>query len=233
MTPFLLDLLVLLIVGFCIWQGYRKGLILTVAGVVIILISAFAGGRIANQYSESFAGKIQPVLGWLADDAIDEAARGKGRLADITDQKLLSEIAYDTLDGLGISFVNKDSLVGKIFEDMADKELSFREAVSFNFLRAVSYMILCVFGFVVVMILLTLLIHFIAAVFKLPVLKTADKIGGIAAGLVYAVLILTVLGWALKYAGMFVPQELIERTVLLKMFYKSNLLTGLLGSIAK
>ncbi len=233
MTPFMLDILALLIIGFCIWQGYRKGLILTVAGVLIILISSWSAGKIAAQYSEAFADKIQPVLGWLADDAIDEAARGKGRLIDITDQKTLSEIAQDALGGMGFSFVDKEGLAGKVFDYMAEKELSFREAVTFTFLKSLSYMILCVFGFIVVMILLTLLIHFIAAVFKLPVLNLIDKVGGVASGLLYAVLILTVIGWALKYAGMLVPQELIEKTVLLKMFYKSNLLSGLLGSIAK
>jgi len=230
---FLLDLLILLIIGFSVWQGYRKGLILTVAGIIIILISAWAAGRIAKQYSVPFADKIQPMLGWVADDAIDEVARGKGPLAEITDKRQLASIATSALDKLGLSFVNKDNLVNNVFDNMAEKERTFREAVSYTFLCAVSSMILCVFGFVVIMILLTLLIHFVAAVFKLPALKQLDRIGGAALGFIYAILMLTVLGWALKYTGMFMPQELIDKTVFLKLFRKSNLLTGLLGTIRK
>lgn len=234
MTPFLLDLLVLLIIGFCIWQGYRKGLILTVSGIVIVLLSAWAAGAVANHYSASFAEQIRPVFGWLADDAIDEAARGNGRLDEITDTSLLTEIAQEAFHGLGFSFVEKGGFVDEVFDEMAENERTFREAVSYTFLHGLSYMILCVFGFVVVMILLTLLLHFIAAIFKLPVLNKIDKIGGSISGLVYAVLILTVLGWALRYTGMFIPQEtLIEKTFFLKMFYKSNILTGLLGTLGR
>ncbi len=229
MTPFLCDLLALLVLGFCIWQGYRKGLVLMVISVVIIILSVWGASTIASKYSEQFSEKLQPLLSWVSEDPMDKAARGKGNVNNITDQTALREIAQETFVNMGISEKRAVTLTGLVFEGMGKPDMTFRKSVSSVFMSSISYVILAVFGFIVLMILLTLVMHFIAAVFKLPVLKTLDSVGGAALGLLFGMLILAVFGWALQFTGALIPQEVISKTWIMKLFSNWGIISGMLS----
>lgn len=229
MTPFLIDLLLLLILAFCIWQGFRKGLILTIAGIVVIFLSAFLAGRVANAYAQPLSESLYPIMSWVADDAIEEAARGKGRLTEINDRKTLEEITRDTYEKLGIHAAESDKMVGMALGAMNNLETKVQDAIAGTLLFSFSYMLLCVFGFVFFMVGLTLLIHFLASVIKLPMLHMLDKAGGAAGGLLYGVLILCAIGWGARFLGIIINPELVGNTLFLKFFVNFNLLAGILG----
>jgi uncharacterized membrane protein required for colicin V production len=240
MAAFAVSLAVLLVLGFSTWQGYRKGLILTVCGVLVIIISAFAGGRIAAAYADKAASSVAPVRSWLPDDKIEEAAaevlKGASQLSQVTDTKTLREVARLSFEKIGITGPIIDNLVEKALDGLKSDELGIRESISYTFLYSVSYLVLCVFGFLVVFVVLTLLVNFIAAVFKFPVfnllvVKLVDKIGGALLGLLFGVLIMCVVGWAMHFVGVFLPPDIFEASGLLKYFMNAKLLTGLLTVI--
>ncbi|MCL2031500.1 MAG: CvpA family protein [Oscillospiraceae bacterium] len=226
-----LNLAVLLVLAFCVWQGYRKGLILSVCSVVIVIISAYASGQIASHYAESAAARLAPVLNWLPDkqisEAIDEVARGMGPIGEITDKAVLREIADIAFDKIGIIGAYGDILSGKTMASLTSG-ITIRQAIETQFLYGIAHLILCIFSFLVIFIVLTLLMHFLGALFKLPVLGLADKIGGSLLGLVTGVLILCVVGWIMQFIGVFLPPEL-ALSGLLRYFMELELLNGLLN----
>ena len=73
MTTFLLDFSIIAIVAFCIWRGYRNGLIRGVFGVVTLIASLFLANTIARAYSEEFTGMLTPFVGGVIDTAISDA----------------------------------------------------------------------------------------------------------------------------------------------------------------
>lgn len=226
-----LNLAVLLVLAFCVWQGYRKGLILSVCSVVIVFISAYAAGQIASHYAESAVDSLAPVLNWLPDvkidEAIDEVARGLGPVAEIADKAVLREIADTAFDKIGITGAYRDILSAKAMASL-NTETTIRQAIETQFLYGISYLILCVFSFLILFIVLTLLMHFLSALFKLPVLGLVDKIGGCALGLAAGVLILCFVGWIMQFIGVFLPPDLIL-SGLLRNFMNLKLLDGLLN----
>ncbi|MDR0325052.1 MAG: hypothetical protein LBI19_03025 [Oscillospiraceae bacterium] len=229
MTGFLLDLLLIAALAFCVWQGLRKGLILTVAGVLVIFISAFLAGRVADAYAQPVSEKLYPIMSWLADDAIDEASRGKGRVNEMTDRKEIAEVAQRTFESLGISGLEIDAMVDRVLAALIGAEQTVHETIGQTVLYMAAYALLCLFAFILFMVGFTLLIHFLAAVFKLPVLNLIDKVGGAAAGAFYGILILCAVGWAVRYLGIIAGPELVEDTTILKLFVNHNMLAGLLS----
>ena len=246
MIPVALSLLALIILAFCTWQGYRKGLILTAAGVVTIFIAAWAGGMIASHYSEPFSKTLAPIFsGWVTDtetdNAIDEMEKNGGKpfeeynLNVNSDREALAKTAGDALEKMGFGLLSKTNLLEKVIAETelsvenSDQDITqaFKIAVSDVFLRALASMILSVFGFIVVLLLLTLLAQIVSSIFKVPGLNLIDKIGGPIAGFLYGVLILNVIGWALRYAGFLIP---VKDTGLISLFYKFNILTWLLAT---
>ena len=229
MTGFLLDLLLIAALAFCVWQGFRKGLILTVAGVLVIFVSAFLAGKTAAAYAQPVSEKLYPIMSWLADDAIDEATRGKGRVNEMTDRREIAEVAQNAFASLGISGIEIDAMVERVLLSLTNAEQSVQETISMTVLYVAAYALLCLFAFILFMVGLTLLVHFLAAVFKLPMLHLADKIGGAAAGAFYGVLILCAVGWAVRYLGIIAGPELMENTTVLKLFVNHNMLAKLLS----
>lgn len=224
-----LNIAVLLMIAFCVWQGYRKGLILTVCGVVIVFIAAYTAGQVAANYAGSASESLAPVLDWLPDAKIEEAIDevGLGRVESITDMTALREIADVAFEKIGITGAFRDILSAKTMNGL-NSETNIRQSIESQFLYGIAYLILCVFTFLIVFILLTLLIHFLSAVFKLPVLGLIDKIGGSALGLVNGLLLLCFLGWILQFIGVFLPSDMIV-SGLLRGFMNLKWLNGFLN----
>ena len=63
----ILDLILLLIVALCIWNGYKSGLIGGIAGILAIIIALLAGSTISTNY----AYEAIPVLEPFVDGFID------------------------------------------------------------------------------------------------------------------------------------------------------------------
>ena len=224
MTGFFLDMLLVAAFAFCVWQGFRKGLILTVAGVLIVFLSAYLAGRTAAAYAEPVAERLYPIMSWVADDAIDDATRGRGRVNELTERREIAEVARKTFESMGISALETDTLVERVLSALNKAEQTVHETISSAVLYVAAYALICLFAFILFMVGLTLLIHFLAAVFKLPVLNLIDKIGGPLAGAFYGLLILSAVGWAVRYLGIIASPELVEDTNILRFFVNSNML---------
>ena len=63
----IIDLILLLIVALCIWDGYKRGLIGGIAGIFAIIIALLAGSSL----SDSYASEAVPVLKPFIDGYID------------------------------------------------------------------------------------------------------------------------------------------------------------------
>jgi hypothetical protein len=76
-----------------------------------------------------------------------------------------------------------------------------------------------------------LLAQLIASFFVIPPLKLIDTIGGLAAGLIFGGVLLFIVGWALRYTGLLISPEILERTVFARFFMSANPFAGMLTPI--
>ena len=228
MTSIVLDIVLLAALGLCVLQGIRKGLILSAAGVLIVFISIWGGGLLAERFQEPVTQMLLPVISWVTDDATDEAARGMGRVSDIKAPAEVETVARGAFAGLGISEKEIDRLTEGVLSAMKETGASLRAGISHVFLSKVAYALLYLFGYALFCILLTLLANFIAALFKLPGLHLLDKVGGGALGFVYGVIFLFAVAFVLRFTGIAVSQEVIGKSLLGNFFVNANPLSGMI-----
>ena len=219
MIPFLIDLSVILIIGFFTWSGYRKGLILSATSLVIFFVSLMIGGSIASQNVEKASVFFDDLLGWVADDPTERAISefGVPRDRSISDAQLV-KVANSALVELGVHPKAAVYLSGKVTDVYRRGTDTIYETVSHVFVRSIAWVTLFAAGFLISNLLLSLVANFISAVFKLPILKIIDLSGGAVIGLVTGVLILFAVGMGLRYVGMVLPDGLIADTRFLSMF---------------
>ncbi len=225
----ILDLLALGILGACVWSGYRKGFIMSLAGVVILVAALLLGGYAAENYSEKLSGYIEPYIGWLSTDAADSTLAKAGANSGEQDKSKIFTAITDTFEALGISSEAADGLAKKADALIEEKQLSVRSGIARVFTQTLTYILVFAAVFAVASLVLTVLANIISTAFGLPVLHAINKIGGITLGAVYGLLILFAVTWVLRFTGVLISQELLEKTWFVRVFMYINPIRYLLG----
>ena len=219
LTHIILDILILLLLAFFVWKGYRKGFILGLAGILTIFFGILGGNIISNAYYQSAATSIAPFLDWVTGDAAEEAARNEG----FTQTE--EELAEDIFILLGISPKEVPKLVAASLQQAEETGLSVKNTVSIIFIQAITKIVLFLFAFILVCLLFSLIFHFISMIFNLPGLNLLDKFGGMALGLLYGMLICFVAGYVLRFAGIVIAPDITENSLFLRFFINVNPVT--------
>lgn len=230
-TSILIDLIIAAILALSLYFGWTKGMVrglLTLAAMVLTLVVASHIADIASdmiveqvirpatlaaieQHADelslkSFDGteQIEQVINTIENDLVREKAK-----------ELLSTVNLPTGE------ITRDAVL-KIGCELVDTVL--RGAVR-DILSAVIF-ILC---FALISLALRPVIWMIEQAFKLPLLRELNQFGGLVSGAVRGILLVLIGVWALRLAGMYITDEVISNSYLLK-FAVSLLDTFGLGS---
>jgi len=217
-----------MVLGFCVWQGYRKGLILTVAGILLLCLAVWGASHISGRYAADFEERINPLFGLVVDEAADDAMRAAGYSAGVDDEDTILTIAAGAFSSMGIVEKESEKMAVEVLENMRESSVSLKTGISNAFIHIICRVLLFTFTFAVFALLFTLLSHFVSMLIKLPGLKLIDTWGGLAAGLVYGLLLLFAIGWIFRFLGAVIPSHLAENTFLLRFFVNQNILTAFL-----
>ena len=228
MTKIVLDVLLVVILGFCTWQGYRKRLVLAAVGILVLLLAIFGGSYISDRYADDFEERINPLVGWVSDEAVDEAMRQNGYKVGALSDRVICQVAAEAFVGMGVVQPEAEKLAELALEDIKENDVSLKTGISNAFIHAVCRVLLFMFVFAVVALILTLLAHFLSMLLKMPKIKKLDTYGGLAAGFIYGLLLLSSIGWMLRFLGILVPQQIINDTVFLRLLVNKNLLAAFL-----
>ena len=208
----ILDALLVLILGISTWIAAKKGIFKSVYKLSSIVLTIIAvvllSGPVGNMVESSGLGiKIDQMVytGLIADKEYDK---------DLG--KMVSTGEEENVSGLP-EFVNE--AVANAAESAVVPAIS----------EIVKKLVCAIIIYLVAKLLLFLIFLFIDGMFKLPLLKSANKMLGAAAGLVSGLLIVYIVcGIAslnVQYSA--VIREIIDGTYLVKYFYDQNYLMNL------
>lgn len=230
----LFDVGVLLILAFFIWLGAKRGLVLTLCGLVAVVVALIGASLLSNALAEPVADLVEPMITERIQSTLDESIQ---HTEFTTESGGVAEDA-DSISLVGVVGQLKES---KLFSGFAE---SFQRAVSEGTAQVVTsaarsvahyaavqiaHGILFVLGFVLILIAWFILSHALDLVAKLPGLHSLNKLGGGAIGLLKGCIVLFVLAWLLRVCGWRLPEETVEKTYLVRFFLNTNpvsLLTG-------
>jgi len=231
----IVNLLILAIIGFCAWQGYRRGVLGSILAVVFIIIAIYGGNLLANTWSHEFTTIFRPFLsGYLTQmevDAVETVA--PAHLQGLStedlfriDSSLEPEVSRQLFLELGVHESREEKLTDR-YLDGRDAGETFNHAMTDTLVYAFCFLMVFVVAFLLILIGFTVLYNLIPFSFKFPGLKLVDGIAGGVFGVIQGFLLVFMLAWLLGYLGLLFPEDFIlEDASILEFFVRSNHVGG-------
>ena len=218
------DVIVVAVLALFVWRGWKKGLLLSLCGLAVVVVSFLGAGFLADTLDAPLADAIAPKL----EDTISEQLAlhyddlGVGNPLDaLREMGGLFAWAADAVEDAQGSAAVSGAVDG--FAGLA------RQAATY-LATSIAYRVIFVLAFILLFVLLTLLLHTLNLVAKLPGLSICNGLGGGAIGLVKGILVLYAVIACLRVFTTLVTPEMEENTYVLRFFLRSDLASVLFGS---
>jgi uncharacterized membrane protein required for colicin V production len=219
---FLVNLAILIFLGIAAYNGFRRGFFLTTTSIVIFFASIIVGATLANNNVERTSGVFDNILNWVAEDATEDAIATVNYGSRELNDTQLRAVVGEAFVSLGFSPKTTDYLAEQVRTTVRNQTAALLyETVSMYFIRALAWVALFFAGFAICSLILSLIANFASTVFKLPVIRQLDMLGGIPLGLLKGVLTLMIIGFALRYYGFVLPDSIMNAG-LLRFFVNNN-----------
>lgn len=241
----IIDLLLIAIILICTWTGYKKGLIMGVGGILVIIVSIFGANLIANVFSYDVIPAMRPFAsgyleGKLARGSSEDEAGvleqlglsvGEWSVEDMiaNDPSLKQKISEATFLSLGITEETSTEMAEDVADYMGDNSSGIVASMAEILCMRISHVAYFSMTFLILLILFTVIGNITNLSFKIPNFDRGNDIIGAALGLVTGIMFCMMLVWALKYAGIVIGGDTMSETILAKMFMNGDHLSKILG----
>lgn len=215
MFPYIIiDIAIVLILVFFAWSGARKGLILTLFGLLGLVVAIFGARYLSATFYEPVADIIQPGIYQGITDLEEEALISIDYSAEFDSSvESLVEVLRekDLLPGL-VKLLDSATENNDLVNELG---VSAAETLSDYLANMIARVALFILSFLVILLLWFLISRALDLAFKLPILSAVNLAGGLILGLLKAVVIVVVLVWVCQLVG-WLPAE--PTTPILKLF---------------
>ncbi len=227
----IVDILLIVIAVSALIAGYKSGFVKTIlsfARSIVAVIVAYAFTPYLSQiFYDSF------ILKKIAD-GIEKTVGSLAKTSDGYDfSKLLEDapkVLSQMLEKYGVTMDSLGEHVNGMSQTGEGAVRNVAEFISAPVATIISNSLAFIIIFLVAFFVLWLLSKLIELIFKAPILKTADKLGGLALGAVNALIILWVVSIVVSYGvtalGAVAPEwfgaSVVDNSILLKFFSKIN-----------
>ena len=215
--------LAVLLIFACI--GARRGLILSLCGLLAFVVAFLGASFAARTLSPVVADALEPKFAAAIEEQLNESIRQQaeaGEAAVLSPDDVPLEGVLDALREMGFYETLINTVDRAVESGMTAVAASAAAAVAAAIAQSAAYLILFLLGFFLILLAWRLLSHALDLVARLPGLHFLNKTGGALFGLVQGCIILFVAAWLLQFFGQMLPRELVEQTVLLKFFMTTN-----------
>ena len=212
-TAVIIDVIVAAVLLAFLIVGMRRGLFRSVAGLAVVLAALVGANLAAGTLTPMAAGMIQPAIEKRVEEKLETAL----------EEKLPSEQAEESSLGELLALLGMDDdpaqgILESARAKIADSGASVITAVAMSVAESTLHVALFLLVFLVLLIGLKLLMRLVDLTLKLPVLSTANALGGAAVGLIEGALALFLAVWVLRRFGVSFDTGAAADTVLFHFF---------------
>lgn len=196
-TPVIIDAIALTVLaGFAVLGAWR-GLLRTLAGLLVVVLSLAGAGIIASALSDPAAKLVAPAIEKRLETRLEESIRE--RFPDKTPEEPFP--LPELLELLGIDETRRDALADQAEKAVRDTGASLVAAAVESVARSVLYGVLYMISFVLLTAALHLLVRLLDACLRLPGLHGLNAFGGGILGILEGALLLFLAAWVLRLLG--------------------------------
>ena len=237
-----IDILLLVILVYGTWTGYKRGLIMGIAGVLVLTVSIYGANLLSNAFSYDVVPALRPFAGGYIEKMVDgedgvlqsmdwdndHNYSLNDLLSQYTDEH--DEFAAECFRRLGITPAAADVMAESAVSYADEHNENLVDAIVHELCARISYMGCFVIAFLIIAIILTVVINLPNLSYKIPHFDLVNDIAGTVIGFVTAVFYCAVIVWALKFMGIIIGAETLSDTILGGWFLKHDLIAKILGA---
>lgn len=222
----IIDLILIAIVAFCAWNGYRKGFIMGISGILALIIAFYGAQIVADTYSQEFTSMLKPFVSGVVDAAVaDVQIGGEGGY----DNEEVYDVTYDALGNIGILKSAARDIANEIAERVERTGQTMREEIVSVLCSKIAYVLTSVIVFLLILIVFTVIANILNLAFKLPGLEFINETLGALFGFAKGAIIVIAIAWVMRYLGVLVGEDVVNKTMLLEWLMEHNLVTKFFG----
>ena len=222
----IIDLILIAIIAFCAWNGYRKGFIMGISGILALIVAFYGAQIIADTYSQEFNSMLKPFVSGIVDSAV---AKVQEDTVDTFDEEDVYGVTYDALGNIGILKSAARDIADEIANKVERTGQTMREEIVSVLCSKISYILTVVVVFLMILIVFTVIANIINLAFKLPGLEFINELFGALFGFAKGAVIVVAIAWVMRYLGVLVDEDIVNKTVLLEWLMEHNLVTKFFG----
>ncbi len=222
----IIDLILIAIVAFCAWNGYRKGFIMGISGILALIVAFYGAQIIADTYSQEFNSMLKPFVSGIVDSAVAGAQEESPEAYENDD---VYGITYDALGNIGILKSAAADIAESIAEKVERTGQAMREEIVTVLCSKIAYVLTAVVVFLLILIVFTVIANILNLAFKLPGLEFINELFGALFGLAKGAIIVVAIAWVMRYLGVLIDEDIVNKTVLLEWLMEHNLVTKFFG----
>lgn len=238
----IIDLVLLAILIICGWTGYKKGIIMGVGGILVIIVSVYGANLLANTFSYEVLPVMRPFANGYIESRIDKEDEGilaqlgiEGTgfsISDMIEQDstLPKRMSYLTFREFGFSETVAEKLSTEAVAYSVENDRGIVESITEVMCARISFVGCFILAFALIVIALTVVGNITNLSFKIPGADLVNDIGGAVLGIVTGIMFCFMIAWVLKYTGIIFDEEVLSGTWLASKFMERDLLAQYIGA---
>ena len=224
MSYLIFDLVIAILLVLAVFQGYRRGFVLTLCGFLAVFVAFFGATILSNALAEPVSHAITPVIENQISNSIHETLEEQGYQFEEPqpgqeEETPAPEDQFSLMKDSALIQSFSDAIRGAVNEGVVEVTTSAAQTIASYIARELARMVLFLISFVLVLVAWTLLSRALDLAFRLPVLSTLNHWSGAAVGLLKGGVLLFIACWLLRELF---PAEVVEQSYLLKFFCTTN-----------
>ena len=220
--PLILDCLVFGILALCLLSGIRKGFVLSLAKIAVLVLSFLGATVLSNVLAPQVSEYLSPIVEsnvetYLSDIFVD----GSIQPTTSHDLDLFLEENNGLASILQLLNISPDELISMSASAEAIGH-SIVATLTQNITQSIVHLLLWLVCFFVLMLTLTLIAKALDLMASLPVLHTLNTLGGGAIGLLQGVILVYIALMIIPFFGITVTPQELQSTYLYGFFVSNN-----------
>lgn len=222
-TAVIMDAIVVIILVVAVCYGAKRGLLESLAGLIIVVMALVGAGIAAGTFTEPVAGFVTPLVEERVAERVEAALEeqagafaGEWSLEEVPD---LEELPIaEVLALMGLDETVRASLAERAQNMIRDTGATVVSAVVESLVRSFVYGVLFFLAFLTILLLLKVLVGAMGLVLKLPGLRLLNALGGAVIGLAEGALLLFLAVWVCRKLGVSFETEALAEAHILRIF---------------
>lgn len=239
-----IDLVLVAVVALCGWRGFRAGIINGVSWIIAVIIAIYGANLVATAYYTEFTSMLEPFALGVVENVMfgdeeepDEEDAEEARKGPVVDPSLSIDqresldvytVAKEVMARLGIASQAAESIAAETADSCEKVNAAMAAELTELLCDRASFVAIFAIAFAIIAIVFTVIGNVFDFAFGIPGHENFNHVTGAALGVIRGLLIILVLGCLGRYAGLVLPGDTMQKTLLFKHLVETNRLAELL-----